>query len=57
MEKEVILQFSGKWRKGIKKIKFTQEDITAVEKAMIDGKLLSEILTENKLDRTTLDIR
>ena len=56
MEKEVILQFSGKWRKGIKKIKFTQEDIIAVEQAIIDGKLLSEILTENKLDRETLDI-
>jgi hypothetical protein len=51
MEQEIVIQLTGKWKKGINKINYTLQDIEDIKKDLTEGILLSEILVKHKVSR------
>jgi hypothetical protein len=54
MEKEVAIQLTGKWKKGINKINYTFKDIEAIKKDLIEGVLLSDIHVKHRVSREVI---
>lgn len=54
MEKDIAIQLTGKWKKGINKINYTFKDIEDIKKDLIDGVLLSEIHTKHRVSREVI---
>jgi hypothetical protein len=54
METEAVIKLTGKWKKGINKINYTLQDIEDIKKDLIDGVLLSEIITKHRASREVI---